>query len=380
VPQGATKTIQHLEGGIVQELSVREGDKVETGTPLLRLQLGTGGVNRAELAVRRDGLSLRRARLAAEAAGADVSFSEELEKRRPELAASERAAQQTRRRELETALSVLVQQGSQRESELKEYQESLAALRKDLGISREKLQISTNLLMDGLTSRLEHLDAQRDVNRLDGELKGMTAKISKARSALAEAKARQTELRERYAGTVREELGTVEIDLRRAEELLAEATAQSRRTLIRSPIDGTVKKLRHNTIGGVVRPGEPIMEIVPERDRLVIEARLDPTDRGYVRPGQPALVKLTTYDFIRYGGLDGTVVRISPDSETSSTGRPYFTVVVETDKTWLGDEKGALPISPGMEAVVDIKTGERSVIDYLLRPVLKLRSEAFRER
>jgi adhesin transport system membrane fusion protein len=263
---------------------------------------------------------------------------------------------------------------------LKEYQESLAALRKDLGISREKLQISTNLLMDGLTSRLEHLDAQRDVNRLDGELKGMTAKISKARSALAEAKARQTELRERYAGTVREELGTVEIDLRRAEELLAEATAQSRRTLIRSPIDGTVKKLRHNTIGGVVRPGEPIMEIVPERDRLVIEARLDPTDRGYVRPGQPALVKLTTYDFIRYGGLDGTVVRISPDSETSSTGRPYFTVVVETDKTWLGDEKGALPISPGMEAVVDIKTGERSVIDYLLRPVLKLRSEAFRER
>ena len=179
---------------------------------------------------------------------------------------------------------------------------------------------------------------------------------------------------------MRDELGTVEVDLRRADELMTEATEQKGRAIIRSPIDGTVKNLRYNTIGGVVRPGEPIMEIVPQRDRLVIEARLDPVDRGYVRPGLTAIVKLSTYDYVRYGGLEGRVVRIAPDTDNSANGRTYFRVVVETDRTWLGAEKGAFPISPGMEATVDIKTGRRTVIDYLLRPILKLRSEAFRER
>lgn len=380
VPQGATKIIQHLEGGIVQELSVREGDTVVAGEPLLRLQLGTSGVNRAELSVRRDSLALRRARLAAEAAGTPVVFSEGAERRQPELAASERAARAARQRELDTAQSILSEQLVQRKSEVHELRETVTALRNDLELSREKLAISSSLLKDGLTSRLDHLDAQRDVGRLEGELKTVAARISTAEGALAEVEARQNELRDRFAGTVREELGGVEIELRRVNELLAEATAQSGRTVIQSPIEGTVKKLRHNTIGGVVRPGEPIMEIVPQLDRLVIEARLNPTDRGYVRPGQRALVKLTTYDFVRYGGLEGVVVRIAPDTEMSRSGQPYFTVIVETRKTWLGETEGALPISPGMEAVVDIKTGERTVIDYLLQPVLKLRSEAFRER
>ncbi len=179
---------------------------------------------------------------------------------------------------------------------------------------------------------------------------------------------------------MRAELGDVEVEIRRIDELLAEATAQSGRTLIRSPTDGIVKNLRINTIGGVVRPGEPILDIVPECDRLVVEARLDPADRGYVRVGQPALVKLTTYDYVRYGGLEGEVVRIAPDSDVTQAGRPYFRVVVETRKTWLGDTKDSLPISVGMQATVDIRTGRRTVLDYLLRPVLKLKSEAFRER
>ena len=380
VPQGATKLIQHLEGGLVQEVSVREGDAVKAGEPLLRLILGATGVNRPELEVRRDGLALRRARLASEAAGTEVEFPEDAAQRQPQIAASELAAKDGRQRELTTALSVLSEQILQRGSEVRELESTLSALADDLKIATEKLKISSNLMKDGLTSRLEHLDAQRDVGRLVGERKTVAEKIIGAKSALAEAEARRNELRERFAGQVREELGTVEVELRRADELLSEATAQSSRTVIRSPIDGIVKNLRYNTVGGVVRPGEPIMEIVPQRDRLVIEAQLDPTDRGYVRPGQQALVKLTTYDFVRYGGLEGEVVRIAPDTDVSRSGRPYFTVVVETKKTWLGETKDALPISPGMEATVDIKTGKRTVINYLLQPVLKLRSEAFRER
>ena len=283
-------------------------------------------------------------------------------------------------RELVSAASVLSEQSAQRSSEIRELQATDAALRAELKIAREKLKISTDLLKDGLTSRLEHLDAQSAVGKLTGEREAVAARLAKARAAEAEARARQQELKQRFATGVREELGTIEIDLRRTDELLSEATEQSGRTDIRSPIDGTVKKLRYNTIGGVVRPGEAIMEIVPQRDRLVIEARLNPADRGYVRAGQSAVVKLSTYDFVRYGGLEGKVVRITPDTDISASGRAYFRVVVETDRTWLGEEKGTLPISPGMEATVDIKTGKRTVIDYLLRPVLKLQSEAFRER
>jgi adhesin transport system membrane fusion protein len=172
----------------------------------------------------------------------------------------------------------------------------------------------------------------------------------------------------------------VEQSIARLKEQLAQAVEQGRRAEIRSPIDGIVKKLRYHTIGGVVAPGEPIMEIVPTSDTLVILARLDPTDRGYVHPGQPALVKITTYDFVRYGGLDGRVLQVAPDSTIDSQGRPYFEVIVETARSHLGDADKPLPISTGMQAMVDIHTGRRSVMEYLLKPVWEARHEALRER
>jgi len=141
-----------------------------------------------------------------------------------------------------------------------------------------------------------------------------------------------------------------------------------------------VQKMVVNTVGGVVKPGEPIMEIVPTGDKLVVEARLNPTERGFIVEGQPAVVKISTYDFVRYGGLDGRVIAVAPDASTDENGAPYFRVVVQTDKTYLGKTKDLLPITPGMEATVDIHTGRKSVMDYLVKPVLKLKDEAFRER
>jgi adhesin transport system membrane fusion protein len=177
-----------------------------------------------------------------------------------------------------------------------------------------------------------------------------------------------------------DDLTPLEIEIHRAADQLARASDQESRTQIASPIDGVVKKLGYHTIGGVVRPGAPIMEIVPTGERLVVEAKLDPADRGYVREGQPALVKISTYEYVRYGGLDGKVVLIAPGSDADARGRPYFRVVVETDKSWLGAKENELKILPGMEATLDIHTGTRSVLDYLMKPVLKLRAEAFRER
>ena len=158
------------------------------------------------------------------------------------------------------------------------------------------------------------------------------------------------------------------------------ATAQAKRTRITSPIDGIVKNLRYHTIGGVVRPGEPIMEIVPTHERLVVEAKLNPIDRGHVVEGQRVVVKVKSYDFVRYGGLEGKVTHIATDANSDPDGQPYFRLLAETDRAYLGEEVGSLRIIAGMRASVDIHTGSKSVIKYLLKPVLKLKHEAFRER
>jgi adhesin transport system membrane fusion protein len=225
-----------------------------------------------------------------------------------------------------------------------------------------------------------HLRLQAEVENLEGELQGLGPALPRARAAVAEAQQRLREGEARFQRQAREELGETEQSIARLRELLAEATDQRQRAEIRSPIAGVVKKLRYNTIGGVVAPGEPIMDIVPTGDKLVIAARLNPTDRGYVEVGQPAVVKVTTYDYARYGGLKGMVTQVAPDATVDKMGQTYFEVIVETERAYLGEDAGKLAITPGMQATVDIRTGSRTVMQYLIKPVLKLREEAFRER
>jgi adhesin transport system membrane fusion protein len=236
------------------------------------------------------------------------------------------------------------------------------------------------LVKDGLTPKIDHLMLQREVEQLDGELKTLGAGIPRAQAAHAETRERLNEERIKFRRIALEELGRIEVAIAQTRETLARATDKVLRTEIRSPIDGIVKNLRYHTIGGVVRPSEPIMEIVPTLDSLVVEAKLNPTDVGYVRVGQPAVVKISTYDFVRYGGLDAEVIHLSADSDTDANGQTYFRVVAQTEKAYLGERPGDLPIAPGMEAQLDIHTGRKSVFTYLLKPILKLKSEAFRER
>jgi len=184
----------------------------------------------------------------------------------------------------------------------------------------------------------------------------------------------------KYRREASEEIGKTGVAIGRTRELLSEATEQATRTDITSPIDGIVKKMRYCTIGGVIQGGEPILEIVPSQEDLVVEARLNPVDRGYVVEGQKAVIKISTYEYVRYGGIEGEVIRIAPDATIDDSGETYFRVIVRSDKSYLGAVPGDLPITPGMQATIDIHTGQKSVIDYLVKPVLKLRHEAFRER
>lgn len=380
VPQGKIKVVQHLEGGIIEQIHVSEGSVVRIGDPLVRLDLATSGVNRKELLARLDSALLRRARLLAESSGAALALPSDAVTRQSNVADAERQAYAARRRELESTLGVLKQQANQRELEVQELEAKRKSAANNLGLSRERLKMSASLLQEGLTARMEHLSLQAEVESLEGELQALGPALPRARAAVAEAAQRLREGELRFQRQARDELGETEQTIARVQELLAQATDQGVRAEIKSPIDGVVKKLRYNTIGGVVAPGEAVMDIVPTGEKLVIQAKLSPIDRGYVNSGQQAVVKVSTYDFVRYGGLRGVVSQVAPDASTDKSGAIYFEVVVETDKAYLGEVAGTLPITPGMQATVDIHTGTQSVMDYLIKPVLKLREEAFRER
>lgn len=380
VTMGNIKVIQHLEGGIIQEIFVAEGDTVKEGATLLQLDLGTTSLNKDELQVRLDSDLIQRSRLVAEAEGKDLAVPADLAKRRPAIAASARQAYEARKRELTSTLQVMREQKRQRELEVDELESKRRAVTRNFNLAKERLAMSKSLLSEGLQAKMAHLQLEAEVESLEGEAKTLETSMPRVRAAVSEVNERLREVEQRFRREAQDEISKIEQSLARTGELMAQATSQGQRAEIKSPIGGVVKNIRYHTIGGVVKPGEPIMEIVPVGDALVVETKLAPTDRGYVTEGQRALIKISTYDYARYGGLEGKVVRVAPDSSADEKGVPYFRVMVKPDKTFLGRVEGSLPISPGMEATVDIHTGTRTVMDYLVRPVLKLRHEAFRER
>jgi len=381
VPMGDVKTVQHLEGGIVKQIEVAEGSRVKKGDPLILLNLATSGVNREELQVRLDGEYLLKARLEAEAQNQKTpNFPEDAALRRPEQVLAQRQNFEARRRQLTSTINVLSQAVSQRRQDVKELETRYKSIKSNLKLAKERLRLSTSLLADGLTAKIDHLQLKAEVESMSGDAKGLLSSISSAKSAISEALARIDEEKNRFRSDARQELGKTEQSIGRVRELLASATEQGDRALIRSPIDGIVQNLKYNTIGGVVRPGEPIMEIVPTGAKLVIDARLDPVDRGYVTLQQPVVVKMSTFDYARFGGLNGHVMMVAPDTSPDDAGKHYFRVLVEVDKTYLGDNPDLYKITPGMQATIDIHTGEKSIMEFLIKPVLKLKDEAFRER
>jgi adhesin transport system membrane fusion protein len=380
VPQGQIKSIQHLEGGIIEEMYVTEGDAVKAGDPLVRLDLSASNTREAEFRVTLDGLMLRRARLLAEANQTEPEFPTEVAERRPAVADNELSAFRARKEEMESALEGLQQEVNQRDYEIRQLKAEEASLRDQFRLAKENFAIAEDLMPDGLISRLDYLDAEAEVERLRGQLESLAESIPAAEAALAQARERIHEMEIAFRRAALEDLSKVELSIDQTNEELIKASAMSRRTLVTSPIDGIVKSMRFYTIGAVVRPGEILMDIVPSNDMLVIEAHLNPQDVGYVEAGQKAVVKISTYDYIRYGGLDAEVILVSPDSLQDEDGNTYFRVIAATDRSYLGSEPGDLPITAGMEATLDIHTGTNTVLHYLVKPVLKLRSESFRER
>jgi len=381
IPLGKSKVIQHLEGGIVKDIFIKEGDLVHADQTLMQLDLGSSGANLEELQVRLDSELLTKARLEAEATGLDQPvFPPEIAANVPVQANAQRLAFDARKRQLNAGTAILRELVKQRNLDVEELQAKLRAVQSNIKLTQERFNISTELLKDGLTSRVDHLQLEAEMTNFKGELQSIQASIPRAKAAVSESQRRVQEDETRFRREAQDELNKTEQTIARISELLKKAQQQGVRAEIKSPIDGVIINLAFTAVGNVIQPGEPILEIVPTGENLVIESRLPPTDRGYVAEGQMALVKISTYDYARYGGLDGIVILVAADTSIDEKGNPYFRVVVQPDKSFLGPRSGMLPIMPGMEATVDIKTGQKTVMDYLIKPVLKLKDEAFRER
>lgn len=382
VPQGQVKTVQHLEGGVIKQLNIREGSQVKKGDALMTLTLGVGRLNRQELESTLDGYRLVEARLIAESEGkTSITFPAALAKRRPQIVRREQNAFDARRSELAGRLSVVRKQIKQKELAIQSFRTKRNAAENRLAITRESQALAEDAMNKGMGKRAEYLEHSSEVESLLGEIRTIDAEIPAARADIEEARARLKEIRLKHRRKASDELSEIAREISQIEKVLGAATEQDLRTVVRAPIDGTVKNLKYTNAGAVVRPGEPIMELVPSRDSLVVEARLSPTDRGYVQVGLPANIKVTAYDFVRYGALPGTVIQIAPDTDKTENGLPYYRVVIATERTYLGNGKDlVLPITTGMETQVDILTGKRSVLDFFLRPLLRLKDEAFRER
>ena len=380
-PKEKVKVIQHLEGGIIQEILIHEGDSVKQDQVLYKISLGVRKINLKEKIAELDGLNLTKARLLAQKNGSRPVFPETASKRHKNLLATEQEAYHNSLAEKQQALVVSQKNIDNKRLQVKELQMKLFTARKDLKFQNQQVKISNNLYKSALISESENISEKSKQNILKGKIDVLKYSIPRAQAELLKAKEEKKYLSVQFNNKMAMKLANIEHQIARLVELLKKAEEQNIRTRITSPIEGIIKKMRHNTLYGVIKPGEPIVEIVPLSSNLIIEAKLNPVDRGYVRVNQDAKVKISTYEFTRFGGIDGKVIRIGADSQTDpATGRSFFDVDIEIPKNYLGDNPDMLKISSGMEATVDIQTGSRTVFEYFLKPVLKIKNEAFRGR
>jgi membrane fusion protein, adhesin transport system len=387
IPSSQVQLIQNLEGGILADVMVREGDVVEKGQVLLRIDNRRAESDLSDLRQQYLHLSAVVARLEGEIARkspAEIEFPSDLTKEAPLLAEAERANAEIRAEQLESQLSILREQKIQKEKELESLIIKEKNVKQSLGLAQKQLKIKKPLADQGVISQVELLQTQRDVNELKTELEATQSAIPQTEAQIKEQQNRVNERTSTFRSEAAEELSRHRAELASVQEQLISNKDRVLRTEVRSPVRGSVKEIKIRTIGGVIRPGEDLMEIVPMEDSLLIEARIKTTDNGFVHLDQKAVVKFDTYDYSIYGGLDAVVEFKSSDAIEEEVGgkrERFFRVRLRTDRTYLEGKAGQpLEIGPGDTAIVDILTGQKTVLQYLLLPIMRTRNSAFSER
>ncbi|MES9874180.1 MAG: HlyD family type I secretion periplasmic adaptor subunit [Candidatus Sedimenticola sp. 6PFRAG7] len=380
IPSSQVQVVQNLEGGIVGALLVKEGQTVDKGQVLLQIDDTRFSSSLRETRLQFLALKAKSARLRSEAEGTEFKVPEEIASEAPEIVAEERSLYKARSSQLENSKSILSEQVAQRDQELRELNAKRSQLRRSLNLVRKELTMTKPLVSAGAISEVEVLRLERQVNELEGDLQSTTLSIPRVRSQLDEAQKKADEVELRFQSEAREQLNEVSAEVSRLQESSVTLKDRVQRTAVRSPVHGTVKQILVSTVGGVIQPGMELVEIVPLEDTLLIEAKISPKDIGFLSPGQKTIVKFTAYDFAIFGGLDGKLEQISPDTIKDENDETYYQVRVRTDRNYLGSEANSLQIISGMQTEVDIVTGKKTVLQYLLKPVLRAKEKALRER
>ena len=384
IPSSKNQVVQSLEGGIVEEILVKTGDAVKRGDVLLRIDDTGFSSNFGELRAKQASLEAQIIRLNHELSGIRGTppvFPPELQEFTAATIKTELELYYARQRSLESQLRILDERVNQRRRELSELAKNLERLEANLKLAKEEERIKEPLAKRGIVPKTDVIRLKREIADIEGQIASSGESVPRLEAAVREAEALANEQTLKFRQEAQAELSQRTAELAVVDESIRAARDRVVRADVRSPVDGIVNSLSVNTEGGVVRAGETLVEIVPIEENLLIEAKVRPADIAFVRPDQAALVKITAYDFSIYGGLDGVVQKISADSSIDEVSREvFYLVTIKTLSNQLGEQQNKLSIIPGMVASVDILTGKKSVLDYLLKPINKARYEALRER
>jgi membrane fusion protein, adhesin transport system len=398
IPSSQIQIVQNLEGGLVKEILVREGERVEKGQQLLLIDDTRFLSDYREREQELSNLTATVVELAATLASVEVTntfddrnwqdsviindtpliFPEKMATKQPLLIARQQAQYRQDLDSLRNQISTLDQQVKQKQQDLLETESSAKNLRQSYSFAQKELNITKPLAEEGVVPQIELLKLQRQVNDLYRELRTSELKMPLTKSAIREAMLKRIDAAQQFRSEQQDKLNQAQDKLSSFTQSAVGLEDRVNRTVVMSPVSGTIKTLNVNTVGGVIQPGMDIVEIVPSEDSLLVEVKIPPKDIAFLRPDLPAVVKFSAYDFTKYGGLDGTLEHISADTTQDDKGESYYIVRVRTYATTLNNNE-ELPIIPGMTASVDIITGKRTVMEYLLKPILGAQKNALKE-
>ena len=380
IPSGENQVIQNLEGGIIDDILVREGDKVVANQIILKLTNAKSTSSFESNEIKIHELEARSLRLRAESKSIAFKLPKVKDPTYKQFIELEYGLYLSHRTELKAKDSVIVQQVEQKKHDLYETQKRIKHLKHSLSLVKQEVQMTEPMVKEGIKSRVDFLKLKREYNEIEQKLDSAKDSLPSLVSQIKEYRQKRIEQKLSFQNDAKKERNEVRAEIKRIRSDKTALSDQVNRTDVRSPVDGIVQKLYVHTKGGVIRPGDDIVEIVPTNDNLLLAVKIKPSDIAFLHPGAIAMVKFSAYDFAIHGGLKGKITRISPDTITDEKDNTYYLIYIQTDKSFLGSPEHPLEIIPGMMGDVDIVTGKKTIMQYILKPILKSKQYVFSER
>ncbi len=380
IPYGKNQIIQNLEGGIVEEILIKEGEKIKKGDIILKINNAKSISTARTNEMRYEELEAKRLRLFAQA---NEKEFKSIQTQNQELIKQIQLAKElydSNKLEYIAKDSAFKEQINQKRQAYKEAQAKVKSLKKSLEFVTEEISMTEPMVKEGIKSKVDFLKLKREANGIENDIEGAKLSLPRLNSAVKEIRQNRAEAKQLFINTAKKELNEVTAEIARIKTHQVEYSDQVSRSMVRSPVDGIVQNLFVNTVGGVIKSGDDLVEIVPTNKKLWLEVKIKPSDIAYIHPGAKAKVKISAYDFAIHGGLNGTVVDISPDTITDKKENTFYLIHIETDKNYLGTDAHPLHIIPGMTANIDIVTGQKTIMQYILKPILKSKQYVFSER